>query len=97
MTQILLRLLAAVPPTGLPQTELDGVTVKTVLNFIFALAGAVALLMITLAGFKYATSRGDANAVKSSKETIVYAVVGLLITMAAFSVVNFVFFKVKSP
>ena len=96
MIRAFLTRIAITAPDNLPKSDLTNNTVKNLLNYSFALAGAVALVFIAFAGLKYTISRGDPAAVKSSKETIVYAVVGLLITMTAYGIVNFVFFKVKS-
>ncbi len=64
--------------------------VKNIINvFLFAI-GALAVIMIIHSGLKYTASRGDAEAVKGAKNTLLYAVTGLIVAMLAFSIVNFV-------
>ena len=86
----------AVSAEKLPQASLDQSAVQTVLQFIFGIAGAVALIIIVIASFKYTISRGDSNAVKNAKETIIYAIVGLVLTMSAYAITQFAFNGVKS-
>jgi len=46
--------------------------------------------MIIVGGIRYATSNGDQSAVKGAKDTILYAVVGLIVALVAYAIVNFV-------
>ncbi len=79
---------------NIPQPSLGGSTVRQGLQIFFAIAGAVAMLMIALGGLRYVLSRGDANGVKSAKETIIYAAVGLVVTMTAYGIVTFALSRV---
>jgi hypothetical protein len=54
------------------------------------LLGAVAVVMIVIGGMKYTTSNGDSAAITSAKNTILYSVVGLVIAIMAYAIVNFV-------
>lgn len=94
----MIRLLdiVAVNAEKLPQATLDQSTVKTILQFVFGIASAVALLIIVIASFKYTISRGDSNAIKNAKETIIYAIVGLILTISAYAITQFAFNGVKS-
>ena len=92
----LIKLLAIDRPPSLPAQPLTGATVQTVLHFVFGLAGIIALLMISIAAFRYVISRGDAEAVKKSKNTILYAIVGLVISMFSYGIVTFVFNRVTT-
>lgn len=65
-------------------------TVNTVINVILGVIGILAVIMIIYGGFKMVTSAGAADKVKSGKETILYGVVGLVIALLAFAIVNFV-------
>ncbi len=51
-------------------------------------AGAVAVLFIILGGIKYSTSQGNPNDTQKAKETIIYALVGLVIVMLSFGAVQ---------
>jgi hypothetical protein len=46
--------------------------------------------MIVIGGIKYTTSNGDSSAITSAKNTILYSVVGLVVAILAFAIVNFV-------
>lgn len=75
-------------PGGSSTTISD--TIKKVINIISVFAGAIAVLMIIIGGFRYVTSAGNAEATKSARSTIVYAVVGLVIIALAQIIVHFV-------
>lgn len=63
---------------------------NTILNIVFGITGAIALLIITIAGFHYVLSQGNPNEVAKSKNAIIYAAVGLVISVLAIAIVNFV-------
>lgn len=62
----------------------------TIVNIMLFIIGAIAVIMIIVGGIRYVVSGGDQNAVTSAKNTIMYAVVGLIIAALAYAVVNFV-------
>ena len=64
--------------------------VKNAVNVIIGLIGIVAVVMIIFGGFQYATSAGDTSKVTKAKNTVVYGVVGLVVAVLAFAIVNFV-------
>jgi hypothetical protein len=66
------------------------VSIKDVVNVLLFIIGAVAVIMIVVGGLKYTTSNGDSSAVTSAKNTILYAVVGLVVAILAYAIVNFV-------
>lgn len=61
-----------------------------ILNVFTLSIGAVSVLMIVIGGFRYTTSNGDAQQLTSAKNTILYAVVGLVLAAMANAIVNFV-------
>lgn len=63
---------------------------RTVINTIILVLGMIAVIMIVIGGIRYTTSNGDASQTKAAKDTILYAVVGLVIAILAFPIVNFV-------
>lgn len=80
-----------VDTSGLPKAHAgSSQPIDTVLSIVFAFTASIALLMIVIAGFRYIVAHGDPNAVAQARDTILYAVIGLLISMAAFSIVTFV-------
>ncbi len=64
--------------------------VQTIINTIIYVIGIIAVIMIILGGISYATSQGDAAKVKKGKDTILYGIVGLVIAILAYAIVNFV-------
>lgn len=67
----------------------DGIVV-TVINILLYIIGIIAVIMLIFGGIKYATSAGDSNKVTSAKNTIMYAIVGLVIAVFAYALVNWV-------
>ncbi len=70
-------------------------TVGNVLNVIYGMIGIVAVVMIVVGGFKYMTSQGDPGKIQSAKNTIMYSVIGLVITLSAFAITNFILGALK--
>ena len=50
----------------------------------------IAVIKIVIGGIRYATSGGDSTQIQAAKNTILYAVVGLVVAIMAFAIVNFV-------
>ena len=69
--------------------------VGIVINAIFGVVGLVAVIIIILGGISYLTSQGDANKVKKGKDTILYGIIGLVIVLLAYAIVNFVLEAIK--
>ena len=65
-------------------------TFTTVVNVIIAIVGFLAVIMIIIGGITYTTSAGDAGKVKKAKDTIMYGIIGLIVAILAFAIVNFV-------
>ncbi len=70
-------------------------TVKVVVNILSYIIGIVATIMVMVGGFKYITSSGDSNAVANAKNTIVYALVGIVVAGLAQFLVRFVLGNIK--
>jgi hypothetical protein len=67
-----------------------GDIIKNIVNILLFIIGAVSVIMIVIGGFKYVVSNGDSSAVKGAKDTIFYAVIGLVVAILAYAVVNWV-------
>lgn len=80
---------AVVNICSLPGSSADKGSLDTILNIVFSFAGSIALLMIVIGGFRYVISRGDPNGMSQAKNTILYSIVGLIIVLAAYSIVIF--------
>lgn len=63
---------------------------KSIINLLLMVIGIISVIMIIIGGFRYTTSGGDAGQTKSARDTIIYAVVGLVIAVMSFAIVNFV-------
>lgn len=74
-----------IPTTDVTQSSFQGI-----LQVVFGIAGAVALIMIILAAFKYVISQGNPGETTKAKNGIIYASVGLAVCILAFSIVTFV-------
>mgnify|MGYP003608633410 FL=1 len=66
------------------------VVIKNVTNIMFFIIGAVSVIMLIYGGIRYTTSGGNANSVTAAKNTIMYSIVGLVVAILAFAVVQFV-------
>ncbi|MBI5357900.1 hypothetical protein HZB74_03580 [Candidatus Saccharibacteria bacterium] len=75
-----------------PQGELNSL-IAQVINIFSVIVGVVAVIMIIVGGFRYITSGGDSGNVTSAKNTILYAIVGLVIVALAQFIVKFVLSK----
>ena len=67
----------------------DGI-VTNIINAALFIIGAVSVVMIIYGGVRYTISAGNANAVTAAKNTILYAVVGLVVALLAYAIVNWV-------
>ena len=72
------------------KTADPGAIVKSIVNVLLFIIGAVAVVMIIIGGIRYTVSQGDQSQVSSAKNTILYAVIGLLVAIFAYAIVNFV-------
>jgi len=76
--------------SGIPKVALDQAQVSSLFGGVLAIAGVIAVLFIVIGGYKYVASQGNPQEVQKAKETIIYALVGLVIVMMAFTIVQFV-------
>jgi hypothetical protein len=72
-----------------PLTGKDGIILRAA-RLVSFITGVASVVIIIIGGIKYATSNGDSNSVNSAKNTILYAAVGLVISIAAQSIILFV-------
>ena len=62
----------------------------TVVNILLFIIGIVAVVMLIIGGIRYTMSGGEAKAVESAKNTILYAIIGIVVAFLAYAVVNWV-------
>jgi ABC-type Fe3+ transport system permease subunit len=68
----------------------DGGTVTTIINIMLYIIGILCVAMLIYGGIRYTTSGGKQESVTSAKNTIMYSLIGLVIAIIAWAVVNFV-------
>ncbi len=68
--------------------------VELAINIFSIVVGVAAVIMIIVAGLKYVTSSGDSTSTASAKNTILFAVIGLIVVSLAQILVRFVLDKV---
>jgi len=62
----------------------------TVVNVLLFVIGAISVIMLIVGGIRYTVSAGDSGSVTAAKNTIMYAIIGLVIAFLAFAIVNWV-------
>ncbi len=70
--------------------------IKRIINTLSVIVGAICVIMIIIGGFRYVTSAGESNSVSGAKNTILYAIVGLIIVAFAQIIVQFVLQRTTS-
>ena len=69
-------------------------SIVSIINAIIAILGVVCVIVMIIGGVNYMTSSGDAGKVKKAKDTILYGLIGLIVCVLAFAIVNFVILNV---
>jgi hypothetical protein len=77
------------PPTAQSAGGLNNL-IKKIINIFSLIVGVIAVIMIIIGGLKYVTSGGESSNVSGAKNTILYAIVGLIIVALAQFIVRFV-------
>ena len=94
MQIFLYRLLATGFPLDTSPLPRSGVNdpnlVTDIFNLVFGLLIAIAFISVVYGGFKYVISKGDPNQTAKAKDIILYSLIGLVISLAAFSIVSLV-------
>ena len=67
-----------------------GLLIARVLKTMLFIIGALSVVMIVYAGFNFVTSAGDSGKVNKAKGVILYAVIGLVVSLLAYAIVSFV-------
>ena len=76
-------------PKDLPTDDVPTVA-QTIINVLVSAVGIIAVAVIVIGGILYVTSTGDASKAKRAQNTILYGVVGLVVAVLAYAIVNFV-------
>lgn len=73
---------------GIP--DASNFSLKAILNAVYFWAGAVAVIIIVIAGFMYVLSSNDSSQISKAKNAILSAVIGLIVILLAFGITNIV-------
>jgi hypothetical protein len=79
---------------NLPQPCANQNTLNNVMNIIFVIVGAISVLMVVIAGFRYIRAGSNETVVAESRRQLVHALVGLIVVVSAAAIVNFVLDRV---
>jgi hypothetical protein len=80
--------------TGLPNVGAGTDQLQQILTIGFGIVAALAVLMIVIAGFRYTLTQGNPQEISRARSTILYAVIGLVVALAAEAIVALVLGKV---
>ena len=72
------------------ETQVNGI-IKTIVEVLLTAVGAISIIMIVIGGIMFALSSGNAQKAAKARNTVLYAVVGLAVSLFASAIVNFVF------
>lgn len=75
---------------NLPLVPTDSNTLTTISGVAFEIAGALALVMITVSGLRYITAAGNPEKTAKAKNGIIYSMIGLVVAISAWAIVSFV-------
>jgi hypothetical protein cdiviTM7_00647 len=78
------------------EDQVNGI-IKTIVGVLLMAVGAISIIMIVIGGILFALSSGDAQKAAKARSTILYAVVGLIVSVFASAIVNFVFDGFSKP
>lgn len=93
--QSLAQLLGSPSEYGIPNaTDVGNTQVGHIINLVLMVAGAVSVVTVIIGGILYALSTGDSAKTAKAKDTIIYAIIGLIIVSSAFAITNFIIRRV---
>ena len=79
--------------TGIDQKDFSAVT-GNVVNMIFIFVGLIFFALMVYAGLRWMTARDQADKVEKARNTMIAAVIGLIIVVAAYAITNFLQTKI---
>lgn len=82
--------------TSASSTDKVNALLQDIVNIFSAIVGVIAVIMIIVGGLRYITSGGDSSKVGTAKNTLIYAIIGLIIVALAQIIVHFVISKSTS-
>lgn len=79
---------------NIPKPDASPALIETTLTWFIALIAAICFLVIVIAGFQFIIAAGEPSKIAKARQTILYAVVGLIISLIAGTIVGFVTGKI---
>ena len=65
-------------------------TFSKITSIMLFVIGAIAVIMIVIGGLRYVLSGGDSSQITAAKNTILYAIIGIIVAILAYAIINFV-------
>lgn len=75
---------------SVPRATLNSSALQEGLQILFGIAAGVAILVMAIGSLKLVASRGNPEALNQARDTVIYAIIGFVISAAAFTIVTFV-------
>lgn len=85
-----------VPPDNIPKITVTNSTIATALDTAFIAIGGLSVLFLLIGAVRYVTSNGDQGQITQAKNTILYAVIGIVVSLSAFTIVQFAVGKLST-
>ncbi|HMT18627.1 MAG TPA: hypothetical protein PKD15_01185 [Candidatus Saccharibacteria bacterium] len=95
MQMLFVRILSQIDPNidseiNIPRGELSNTSLAAIMEIAFGALGTAAFIIMVYAGMKFVLARGNSDGVAKARNTIIYAAVGLIISIMSFAIVRFV-------
>ena len=87
--KLLIMGFAQINSNALPRNTIEA-SFPSVMRIVFVVAALLSIIFIALGGLKYTLSGGDSQGIQKAKNTILYAVIGLAVTLSAYTIISFV-------
>lgn len=68
--------------------------IRNIINILLFIIGSIAVIMVIIGGLRYVISGGDSSQTKSAKDTVLYAIIGLIVAAMSYALVNFIVLRV---
>jgi hypothetical protein len=75
---------------GIPLVNADQGTLSAILSTLFVITGSLSVIFVVWGGFRYVVSGGNPEETSKAKNTILYSIIGLVISIFAVTIVSFV-------
>lgn len=77
---------------GIPSIGADATRLQFAINATFYVVGAITVLFLLIGAIRYIISAGDPNSTKRAKDTVLYAIIGLVVTTISFLIVQLILY-----